>query len=352
MTVENPHLVALKAFGLEPADCILTKLSAGLINTTWKVSTASCSYILQKINESIFNDPIKISENIQVIGGFLKKSAPQYKFLNTLADKDGKHLVSAEGIGAFRLFPFVEASITHLTVNTAEQAYEAAAQFGQFTNLLSKLDATKLNITIPNFHNLTLRHKQFLYAVENGNTDRIMENKNLIEGLLQFTDIAKQYEIICASEDFKLRVTHHDTKISNVLFDKNDKGICIIDLDTVMPGYFISDVGDMMRTYLCPVSEEESDLSKITVREEYYKAIQLGYLHFMKDELTDLEKEHFFYAGAYMIYMQSLRFMTDYLNNDIYYTIQYPTHNLVRAANQYELLLRYKEKEKLFNSLA
>ena len=138
-----------------------------------------------------------------------------------------------------------------------------------------------------------------------------------------------------------MRVTHHDTKISNVLFDSNDKGICVIDLDTVMPGYFISDVGDMMRTYLSPVTEEEQDFTKVDVRLEIYEAIVQGYLNSMKNELTEEEKKHFFYAGSFMIYMQALRFITDYLNNDIYYSADYPAHNYTRAANQVILLQKF-----------
>jgi Ser/Thr protein kinase RdoA (MazF antagonist) len=145
---------------------------------------------------------------------------------------------------------------------------------------------------------------------------------------------------------FKRRVTHHDTKISNVLFDKEDKGLCVIDLDTVMPGYFISDVGDMLRTYLCPVSEEENDFSKIEVRDEFYKAIINGYKEEMKNELTDKENKYFFYAGKFMIYMQALRFLTDHINDDAYYGAKYEGQNFVRASNQMVLLERYLEKEK------
>lgn len=143
----------------------------------------------------------------------------------------------------------------------------------------------------------------------------------------------------------KLRVTHHDTKISNVLFDKKGKGICVIDLDTVMPGYFISDVGDMMRTYLSPVSEEENDLGKITVRDDFYRAIVQGYYNEMKDELTETEKKYFFYAGKFMIYMQAVRFLTDHLNDDVYYGAKYEGHNFMRAANQVRLLECLLEKE-------
>ena len=130
-----------------------------------------------------------------------------------------------------------------------------------------------------------------------------------------------------------------------MLFDDNNKALCVIDLDTIMPGYFISDVGDMMRTYLSPVSEEEKDFSKIEIREAYYKAIADGYYGEMKNELTDTEKEHFLYAGTFMIYMQAIRFLTDYINNYIYYGAKYPEHNFDRAGNQVAMLEKFFKKQ-------
>ena len=135
------------------------------------------------------------------------------------------------------------------------------------------------------------------------------------------------------------------------MFDKEGKGLCVIDLDTVMPGYFISDVGDMMRTYLSPVSEEERDFSKIIVRDEFYKAIVQGYFNEMKGELTDTEKNYFFYAGKFMIYMQALRFLTDHLNGDIYYGAKYPGQNFIRAQNQLVLLERLMEKKEALEKI-
>jgi Ser/Thr protein kinase RdoA (MazF antagonist) len=151
--------------------------------------------------------------------------------------------------------------------------------------------------------------------------------------------------MITRHPDFKQRVMHHDTKISNVLFDNSSKAICIVDLDTVMPGYFISDTGDIFRTYLSPVDEEEADLDKIQIRTSFFKAIVEGYLSEMKDELSETEKQYFLYAGKFMIYMQALRFIADYLNNDIYYGARYEGHNLVRGKNQVVLLQKFIEKE-------
>ncbi|MDE3254049.1 MAG: phosphotransferase, partial [Bacteroidota bacterium] len=230
----------------------------------------------------------------------------------------------------------------------AGQAFEAASQFGLFTRLLSGFPSEKLHITLPHFHNLALRYQQFQQALLAGNPRRISESKEIIEQLGQHTGIVTEYMAIVKNPFFIKRVTHHDTKISNVLFDAREKAICVIDLDTLMPGYFISDVGDMMRTYLCTVSEEEPDFSKIHIRDDVYWAIVDGYAAEMNAELTKVEKNYFFYAGKYMIYMQALRFITDYLNEDVYYGAKYPQQNFVRAGNQLVLLQRLLEKESLF----
>ncbi|MEO6290022.1 MAG: phosphotransferase, partial [Ginsengibacter sp.] len=178
-----------------------------------------------------------------------------------------------------------------------------------------------------------------------GNALRIEQSQKLIDAILKNKNIVNEFEKIKTNPQFKIRATHHDTKISNVLFDQNNKGLCVIDLDTLMPGYFISDLGDMLRTYLSPVSEEEADFSKIEIRKEYFASIIKGYLGELDNELTDVEKEHFVYSGKFMIYMQAIRFLTDHLNNDIYYGAKYDDHNFIRAGNQIVLLQKLADKE-------
>lgn len=327
----------IKNFGIDTEGLSVSPVHQGLINNTWKISAAGREYILQKINNKVFKQPEDIAYNISVIADHLANKNPAYIFTSPLKTLGGNPLVVIDG-NFYRMFSFIASSHTKNTVENASQAYEAARQFGKFTAMLNDFDPADLKITIPSFHDLSLRYEQFLLALQNGNKDRTEEAKELIQQLMDWSHIKDEYEKIKLSPDFKLRVTHHDTKISNILFDDADKGICVIDLDTVMPGYFISDVGDMMRTYLSPVSEEEQDMSRIMVRKEIYDAIMEGYMSEMKDELTETEKDHFFYAGCFMIYMQALRFITDYLNNDVYYGAAYPRHNLTRAKNQVVLL--------------
>ncbi len=199
----------------------------------------------------------------------------------------------------------------------------------------------------PVIYLLPLFFQKKISAIKHASSERLTKAKEITDALYHYYNIVEIFEAIKTNPSFIKRVTHHDTKISNVLFDKNTKGICIIDLDTVMPGYFISDVGDMMRTYLSPAGEEETDFGKIDVRESYFDAIVHGYLSEMHNELTADEKQYFVYAGKFMVYMQALRFITDYLNNDIYYGAKYELHNFNRAVNQLTLLniLIAKEKE-------
>jgi Ser/Thr protein kinase RdoA (MazF antagonist) len=321
----------------------------GLINSTWLVTVEEENYILQKINQNVFKEPENISDNMDLLDRYLRENHTGYFFVAPLKTKKGKNMVHESSGEYYRLFSFVKNSKTFTVVQTPEQAFEAARQFGLFTHVLNGLPLGKLKITLPDFHDLSDRYRQFGQACNFGNLSRIKEAKNEIDFLRDNVDIVTTYEKIRSSPSFRQRVTHHDTKISNVLFDRDDKSICVIDLDTVMPGYFISDVGDMLRTYLSPVSEEEQDFLKIEVREEYFKAILDGYLSQMVTELNEAEINHFVYAGKFMSYMQAIRFLTDHLKDDCYYGASYEGHNYVRAKNQLTLLKRLQERENALN---
>ncbi|MES2851136.1 MAG: aminoglycoside phosphotransferase family protein [Bacteroidota bacterium] len=323
----------------------------GLINHTWTINSGSNKLILQRINNNIFKAPADIAINIRLIGNYLAKHHPEYLFVTPEKTLQQEDILYINKEGYFRLFPFVPGSHTIDVVNSSIQAYEAAKQFGRFTKLLDGFNCEQLQITLPDFHNLPLRYRQFEKAIADGNTVRIKEAAETITFLKEHRTIVATSERIEKNPAFKKRVTHHDTKISNVLFDENDKGLCVIDLDTVMPGYFISDVGDMLRTYLSPVSEEEKDFSKIKIRDDYFKAIADGYLQEMNNELSADEKAHFVYAGKFMIYMQALRFLTDYLNDDVYYGSKYDGHNFIRAKNQVVLLQKLMEKEEVLSRM-
>lgn len=341
----------LSAYGLRTNECTIQAFGTGLINQTWKISSTGKEYILQRINHEVFRHPAFIAENINALGAYLDSHSPEYLFIRPLLALDGKSLAFSEEHGYFRLSPFVPTSYTYDVVGASQLAYEAARQFGKFTKLLAGFPVGKLHFTLPDFHNLSLRYQQFKTALTQSDPSRIGEAAEYIEAIRPFKYILEQFEHIKLDPGFKTRVVHHDTKISNVLFDAAGGGLCVIDLDTVMPGYFISDFGDMMRTYLSPVSEEEKDFSRITVREDYFKAIVQGYLGEMKDELSVAEIDSIVYAGKFMVYMQAIRFLTDHLNYDRYYGAKYEGHNLVRAGNQITLLQQLAKKENLLNEV-
>ncbi|HEX7904128.1 MAG TPA: aminoglycoside phosphotransferase family protein [Chitinophagaceae bacterium] len=340
----------LSAYNLLPGQFIVETFGNGLINQTWRVKNSQDDFILQKINHTIFKTPENIAHNVRILADYLSLQHPGFLFAAPVQTSRNEGMVYVNE-GYFRLTPYVKGSHTIDVVNKPEQAYEAAKKFAAFTRVLSGFPVEQLKITLPDFHNLSLRYEQFNQALKTGDQQRIQQSKELIDFIILNKSIVDKYEEILQDPAFKRRVTHHDTKISNVLFDDTDKGLCVIDLDTVMPGYYISDAGDMMRTYLSPVSEEEKDFSKIQVREEYFTAIWKGYMSEMGTELSAEEKDHFIYAGKFMIYMQAMRFLTDHLNNDIYYGATYKEHNLVRAGNQAMLLKKVMEKEKIFRQL-
>jgi Ser/Thr protein kinase RdoA (MazF antagonist) len=343
----------LTHFALDADQYTVQPFGSGLINHTWKVSSPNDpnAYILQKINSAIFKHPHDIALNMATLGSYLQRQYPDYLFAGALPTTTGDYLYLDEQHQYYRLFPFVAQSHSIDRVLTPDQAFEAARQFARFTHLLSGFDTRLLKITIPHFHDLSLRYQQFTSALINGNPQRIQDAAELISYLQQQQHLVQTYERIKMDPGFRLRVIHHDTKISNVLFDDAYKGLCVIDLDTVMPGYFISDVGDMMRTYLSPVSEEEKNVQLITIRDDFFAAIACGYIEELRNELTATEKQHFVYAGQFMIYMQALRFLTDHLNNDVYYGARYEGHNFIRAQNQAVLLQQYNAKSALFNQI-
>jgi Ser/Thr protein kinase RdoA (MazF antagonist) len=341
----------LLSFGLNPSDFTVKPFGSGLINHTLKVSGNSADYILQQININVFKHPEHIAKNLALLQDYFNKNYPDYLFAGPLPAVTGDFLVKSAGGMVFRLFPFIKGSQTINFISTEKEAYQAAKQFGRFTRLLKDFDADKLEYTLTDFHNLKLRFEQFKNAAQNAETERLdqaLAERNEVYGNYH---ILQTYNQLVTNNTIPLRVIHHDTKINNVLFDEQQNGMCVIDLDTVMPGYYLSDVGDMMRTYLSASNEEETDLSKIQIRENIFSAICKGYLSEMGNTLSDTEKKYFIFSGKLMIYMQAIRFLTDFLNKDIYYGTNYPEHNLNRARNQFKLLNVYEEAEEKFIQL-
>lgn len=223
-------------------------IHSGLINATYKVETDKGNFIIQHLNTNVFKEVDAIAENINRVGMYLKKYHPAYLFTHPIATKNGRTLLYSND-HVYRGFSFLENTITIQATNTALEAYEAAYQFSSFTEKFISFDLKLLHETIPRFHDLSFRFHHFEQAIRNNNNERKIKATKLIKALLQQKDIVTQYTNFIQHPNSSQRVMHHDTKISNVLFDKAGKGLCVIDLDTIMPGYLFSDVGDMLRTY-------------------------------------------------------------------------------------------------------
>ncbi len=343
----------LSAFGIEPERFDVRPFGSGHINKTFLLTPRDRArgrdaggFVLQRINTNVFKRPEVIARNQRMTGEHLSRVAPDYLFLRAIPTRDGADMYVSGG-EHWRMLPHAADTITVDQAETPRQAFEAARQFGQFARLTNGIDLAAFEPSIPQFHDLALRQAQFERAVADargGRVDRAENARDLIAAYQSRGDIVETFKHL--SRELPDRLMHHDTKINNALLREDSfEGVGICDLDTLMPGKIISDLGDMVRTYVCPVSEEEPDVHKIAVRDDYFAALTQGYLTEVREVLTDSERASLFYAGEFMIYMQGIRFLADYLNGDVYYPVKHAEHNLDRARNQWALLQCLTEKE-------
>lgn len=291
------------------------------------------------MNHNVFKQPDVIVRNMRLAADYLSQHDPDYLFLSIIKTRDGAELACDEEGYSWRLLPYIDNTITVNEVSTAGEAYEAAKGFGRLNRKLAGCNAEPFKPTIERFHDLGWRHEQFESALKGATTGRITQAEEAVARAKHFAFLVDRYKQLIASGKLKLRVFHNDTKINNILFDKDSrKAVCVIDLDTLMPGYFIYDLGDMVRSFVSPASESETDLAKVTVRSEIYDALVQGYLAEMDDVLTHDEKSVIPFSGQMMTYIMALRFLADFLNGNVYYAITYPDQNLDRARNQLQLL--------------
>lgn len=347
-----PESILLK-YNLQK-EAFIQQIGSGFINRTFLVYNplyTENQFILQEVNSTVFKNPYDIANNVDLISKFLHHHYPNYLFPSYIPNIDGQLITEENGI-YWRMSHYMQESIAYNTLSNPNQAFQAAAQFGKLTRLLDKFPIDQLVYTIPDFHNLEFRLNQFKDACLKAPTNKIEDAIDTINLANNYEYISNYYNSYLKSPDFKNRVIHHDTKISNVLLNKHDdSGICVIDLDTLMPGKFTSDLGDMMRTYLCAFSENEADLSKINIRIPYFESMIRGYLSETSQILTKTELELLLFSGKYIVYMQAIRFLTDHLNGDIYYKIEYPNQNLNRAKNQFKLLNELIKNEVLLQDI-
>jgi thiamine kinase-like enzyme len=339
MEVIDPQIqYVLSGFGLGFTQDQIKPLGNGHINKTFLLDGPS-KFVLQQININVFKKPEVIADNLRAASIYLTKHFPDYLFLNAAKTKSGDEMMYDEQGNPWRLFPYISNTITLESVATPEEAFEAASGFASLTKKLDGVAIEKFKPTIDRFQDLTWRFEQLQTAIRNAPDERKLEAEQIVEQALSFSFLVDEYRDWTSSGKLKLRVVHNDTKINNILFDsRSGKAVAVIDLDTLMPGYFIYDLGDMVRTFVSPVSEQDQDYSKIAFRFPFYQALVDGYLSEMDDCLSEEEKKAIPFSGMMMTYIMAIRFLADYLNGDIYYHIDYVGQNLVRATNQLKLL--------------
>ncbi len=323
------------------------ELASGHINDTYLIKTKEKPYfVLQRINHGVFkNVPGLITNKVSVSLHIRKKMAHLSEkelkgrvlsFLLTTNDDSFYHKDSDGNY--WNMMIYIDNSVTFEMVNNEEVAYEGGKLFGDFLNQTSDFDVSKLVEVIPKFHDMSFRYSQFKAALQSTPKERLYKAKLYIDCV---TDLKEEMHILQnlkESGEIKLRTTHNDTKISNALFTKNNKGLCVIDTDTVMPGIIHYDFGDAIRTICNTAAEDEINLDLVEFNATYYMAYTKGFLEHMKSSITPLELKHLPLAAKTMIFIMALRFLTDYLNGDVYYKTKYPEHNLDRAKNQFKLL--------------
>lgn len=328
----NIALAALKAFKLKGAIEKVAPFGSGHINDTFKVETDCGNYLLQKVNTKVFQNTEALENNLNLLQGLQSEV-----FARHITTEKGKCFYVDQS-GCWKLQEFVVNAYGPTTANNLTLVKEVGKGFGMFTKVTSVLDPTVFNEAIPNFHNLKWRLQQLDEAIEQNRANRRESSQHFIEQANTFRWIAKRFNQLIRG-GLPLRVCHNDTKIDNILLTEGtDEFRHVIDLDTSGPGYVLSDFGDMMRTLLSPTKEAELDESKIEIREGYLEALKSGYLSSCAESLLPLEIQNLEFGGLYMVYMQAIRFLADYLNGDTYYKISFAEENYIRTRNQFRLL--------------
>ena len=318
----------------------VVQLSGGLINQSYKLTCEfNKDFLVQKINSTVFAKPEDVQKNYLTIWEFTEFEFKKLKLPTPKYWENNITLIKDEEGNCWRAFEFIDNAKMLQVATKAVQAKKTAIAFANFTSNFDDFNIRLLKIVIPDFHNLNVRYVQFEKALTTENYERMAKALPMIRELQSRERFKHFYDIITESAEFPLRAMHHDAKIANILFNKdNEKVICLVDFDTVMPGYYFSDLGDIIRSMVSNEDENSTAFEKISVRKEFYSAIIEGYLSVMNEQLTAAEKKYIHYAGLLMIYMQALRFATDYLLGDVYYQTEYEEHNFNRATNQLILL--------------
>ena len=327
---------------------------SGHIHESFHIRTAEVDeddYLLQKLNSKIFRNIPELQDNIERVTVHLRKkislipgSDVKRECLQLIPAKNGTSWITDSNGSFWRMFIFIADHRSYDIVDSPGKAYEGGRAIGRFQALLADLPGKPLFETIPSFHDVEKRIDGFMRILKEDPAGRIEVTEAETNFIMKRTDDMKIIHWLGREGKIPVRITHNDTKFNNILFDKNDKSLCIIDLDTVMPGYFHSDFGDAIRTGANIAAEDEKDLSRIKMDISLFEAYAKGYLSETSNILNAVEKEYLAFAPLLMTYEQSLRFLADYIDGDRYYKIHHEHHNLQRTRAQIRLLQSMEEQ--------
>lgn len=351
-TIVTQPLIAIQLaelFGFDTTSLTLKPIGNGHINTTLLLSDPHKAIVVQKLNTDVFPNPEQLVANARAIEQHLVNKAEQRQYklaiIKHVPTEQGDYLVNLDG-DTWRALEFIGHSYSEEVVSNSDKAEKAANAFGQFAAALDDFDANTLHHVIPDFHNLSMRIDRFEETLKRDPLGRAAQCAKEVAFCQSQFSLADELTLVC--EKLPLRPCHNDTKINNMLFcTKSNHSRAVIDLDTCMPGYWLFDFGDMVRTFCSPEAEDSIALDNVSVREEIFSAIVKGYIEPLAKFITDEEKQSFLLGAKVMPFMIGLRFLTDYIDGDNYFSVNHSEHNLQRARNQFKLYQDVVDKQDL-----
>ena len=327
----------------------------GHINNTveviYDVNGKKIKHLLQQINTNAFKDPDRLMKNVDYVTGFLRDKViaeggdPERETLYCKPTVDGKKYMTDSKGRVWRMYNFVDNAFSYETIESPQVFFDAAKAFGEFQNKLADFPIHRLYETIPDFHNTASRYVNLMNSVKKDAFSRVQFCRDEIE----FARVRRRETYIltglCSIGDIPLRVTHNDTKLNNIMFDSvTNKPLCVVDLDTVMPGLSLYDFGDAIRFGANTAAEDEKDVSKVSLDLGLYEQYVRGYLTGVGKSLTPAEIEYMPLGAKMMTFECGMRFLTDYLDGNVYFKYAYPEHNLVRCRSQFALVADIEKK--------
>ena len=345
----------IREFHLPGSTEDISSLGSGHIHDTFLITCADVGrskFVLQKFNDLVFKNPVEVMSNIAMVLDQINRLhddtlAP----LKIITTRNGKLIYQDQSGNFWRIYNFIDNSDSFDQVERPEQAYGAANTFGRFFKLISELDPNALYTTIPDFHHLGKRFQQLKTAIDNDVVGKVAQYRNVVDFALSREPNVFEYIKLLDHNLVPTRVTHNDTKINNVLFQKGTtKGICVLDLDTIMPGLLLYDFGDMGRTF-CNSVMEEGNAEEALFRIEIFQSLCEGFFSTIGIQLSDEEINSLKIGSWWMTFIMGIRFLTDFLSGDVYYKIGYANHNLDRARNQFNLVKDIEIKQEQISSI-